>query len=164
MDMDLDRPGLDEIGEMVRSMVNEVLAAYTERLRADVATPRARRMRRPELEDHALSLLADIAQTLLIVSEAGREAPALLRDGSIIQRTIADHHGRRRRAQGWTESAVRRDHQLLREELERAVRGRLRGRDSADNREEAVQILLRLVGNAERISVEGWRAAGDAPG
>jgi len=162
--LDLQRPGLDEIGEMVRGMVNDILAAYAERLRTDVATPRARRMRRPELEDHALSLLADVAQTLLIVSEAGRDAPALLRDGSAIQHTIAAHHGKRRRAQGWTETAVRRDHQLLREELERAVRGRLRNRSNAGTVEEAVQLLLRLVSNAERISVEGWRSADDVPG
>jgi PAS domain S-box-containing protein len=160
---DLAPPGLDEIGEMVRSMMNDILGAYVERLRSDVATPRARRMRRPELEDHALSLLADVAQTLVIISEAGRDAPKLLSDGSAIQHTIADHHGRRRRAQGWTEGAVHRDHELLREELERAVRGRLRGRAMASTVEEAVQLLLRLIGNAERISVEAWRDAGDAP-
>ena len=160
---DLEHPGLDEIGEMVRSMMNEILGAYVERLRTDVATPRARRMRRPELEDHALSLLADVAQTLVIISEAGRDAPRLLRDGSAIQYTIADHHGRRRRAQGWTESAVHRDHELLREELERAIRGRLRGRARASSVEEAVQLLLRLVSNAERVSVEAWHHAGDAP-
>jgi hypothetical protein len=160
---DLEQPGLDEIGEMVRGMVSDILDAYTERLRADVATPRARRMRRAELEDHALSLLADVAQTLLIVSEAGRDAPQLLRDGSAIQHTIAVHHGKRRRAQGWTESAVHRDHQLLREELERAVRTRLRGRANAANIEEAVQLLFRLVSNAERVSVEAWHNADSAP-
>jgi PAS domain S-box-containing protein len=160
---ELEHPGLDEIGEIVRSMMNEILGAYAERLRSDVATPRARRMRRPELEDHALSLLADIAQTLVIISEAGRDAPKLLRDGSAIQHTIADHHGRRRRAQGWTESAVHRDHELLREELERAVRGRLRGRARTSSVEEAVQLLLRLISNAERVSVEAWHHADDAP-
>ncbi len=161
---DLDRPGLDEIGEMVRGMMDEILSAYAERLRTDVTTPRARRMRRPELEDHAVSLLADVAQTLLIVSEAGSEAPNLLRDGSAIQHTIADHHGKRRHAQGWTESAVHRDHQLMREELERAVRNRLRGRASSTSVEEAVQLLLRLISNAERVSVEAWRRADNAPG
>jgi PAS domain S-box-containing protein len=160
---DLAHPGLDEIGEMVRNMMNEIIGAYVERLRTDVATPRARRMRRPELEDHALSFLADVAQTLIIVSEAGRDAPKLLSDGSAIQHTIAEHHGRRRRAQGWTESAVHRDHELLREELERAVRGRLRGRARASSVEEAVQLLLRLIGNAERISVEAWGSADAAP-
>jgi PAS domain S-box-containing protein len=161
--LSLSSPGLDAIGEMVRGMVDEILDAYVERLRSDPATPRARRMRRPELEDHGLTLLADIAQTLLIIAEAGRDAPKLLRDGSAIQRTVSEHHGRRRREQGWTESAVRRDHQLLREELERAVRTRLRGRASGASVEEAVQLLLRLVSTAEAISTNAWRRADDRP-
>jgi histidine kinase/DNA gyrase B/HSP90-like ATPase len=157
----LETRGLDEVGNLVRGLVDEVIVAYTERLRADPATPRARRMRRPELEDHGLSLLADIAQTLLIISEAGREAAELLRDGSTIQRTIAERHGNRRHAQGWTENAVRRDHQLLREELERAVRVRLRNHPRADSLEEAVQLLLRLVTSAEALSVAAWRRAAE---
>jgi len=148
---------------MVRGTLDEILDAYVERLRNDPATPRARRMRRPELEDHALTLLSDIAQTLLIVTEAGRDASKLLTDGSAIQRTIAEYHGRRRREQGWTETAVRRDHQLLREELERAVRTRLRGRASNAGVEEAVQLLLRLVSNAESVSVNAWHHADDVP-
>ncbi|HET9682651.1 MAG TPA: ATP-binding protein [Gemmatimonadaceae bacterium] len=156
--------GLDEMGELVRGMADEILDAYAERLRSDPATPRARRMRRPELEDHGLSLLADIAQTLVIIAEAGRDAPGLLRDGSAIQRTIATNHGRRRRLQGWTETAVRRDLELLREELERAVRHRLRTRSSGAGVEVAVQLLLRLLANAEELSVNAWRRADDEPG
>jgi len=158
------RPDLGEIGEVVRDLLDEILDAYVERLRNDPATPRARRMRRPEIEDHTLTLLSDIAQTLLIVAKAGRDAPQLLRDGSVIQHAIAEHHGRRRREQGWTETAVHRDHQLLREEIERAVRARLRGRASAAGVEEGVQLLLQLVDNAEGVSVGAWRHADDEPG
>jgi len=151
-----DRPTLCEIGELVRSMADPVLTAYSERLRGDPATPRARRMRRAELEDHGLSLLADIAQTLIIISEGGADAPKLLQDGSIIQHTIADHHGRRRHEQRWTVTAVRRDHRLFREELERSVRNRLRGREGDRRVEQAIQLLLRLVSDAEQVSVQAW--------
>jgi hypothetical protein len=163
----VEAPGLDEIAELVRGVIDEILAAYAERLRADPETPRARVMRRPELEDHALTLLADIAQTLLIVSQAGSGATDMLRDGSAIQRAIAEHHGIRRRAQGWSEAAVRRDHQLLREEIERAVRSRIRARagtDATATVEDAVQMLLRLVDGAELVSTRAWRrAAGVEP-
>jgi hypothetical protein len=133
-----------------------------ERLRNDPATPRARRMRRPEIEDHTLTLLSDFAQTLLIVARAGRDAPKLLQDGSVIQHAIAEHHGRRRHSQGWTETAVHRDHQLLREEIERAVRARLRGRVGDTGMEEGIQLLLRLVHDAEGVSANAWRHADDA--
>ena len=119
----LRTPGLGELGERLRDAVDEILVAYADRLRADPATPGAHVMRRPELEDHQLSLLGDFAQSLVIVGEGGAEGADLLRDGSTIQRTIADRHGARRYAQGWDEAAVRRDHQILREEVERAVRG-----------------------------------------
>ena len=155
----ITRPDVAEIGEVMRILLDEILDAYVERLRNDPATPRARRMRRPELEDHTLTLVSDIAQTLTIVAKAGPDASKLLRDGSAIQHAIAVHHGRRRREQGWTETAVRRDHQLLREEIERAVRTRLRGRASAAGVEEGVQLLLQLVQNAEGVSTSAWRHA-----
>jgi PAS domain S-box-containing protein len=163
----METPGLAEIGELLRGILDEVLVAYTERLRADPAVPRARRLRRPELEDHQLSFLADLAQTLLVVSEAGSRASELLQDGSAIQHAIADHHGARRHAQGWTEAAVRRDHQILREELARAVRSRIRARSRTGlgpNVEEALHMVLHLVDHAEAVSVSAWRRAakGDA--
>ena len=157
----LRTPGLGELGEVLRDAVNDVLAAYSDRLRADAAVPNARAMRRPELEDHQLSLLGDLAQSLVIVGEGGAEGAELLRDGSAIQRTIADRHGARRHAQAWDEAAVRRDHQILREEVERAVLGRT-GRASAEA-DVALTVLLRLIDRAEAISVAAWRRAAAAP-
>jgi PAS domain S-box-containing protein len=165
----LAAPGVDQIGEALRESVDDLLGAYADRLRADPALPWTKEMRRTQLEDHAVSFLADLAQSLVIVADAGGEAAALLRDGSAIQRTIAEAHGARRHAQGWTEEAVRRDHAVLREELERAVRSRI-GRGQGGNSaaettpqvEEAVALLLRLADRAETISIGGWRAAARA--
>jgi signal transduction histidine kinase len=161
--MEMDGPGLAVIGEILRGRTDEVLAAYTERLRLDPEIPQARLLRRPELEDHGMSMLADMVQTLVIVSEGGSAATELLRDGSAIQRTIAEHHGIRRYAQGWSEAGVRRDHQILREEIERAVRSRNRSHVTparSHEVEEAVKLLLHLVDAAEDISVDSWRRAG----
>ena len=116
---------------------------------------------RPELEDHQLSLLGDFAQSLVIVGEGAAEGADLLRDGSAIQRTIADRHGARRHAQGWDEAAVRRDHQILREEVERAVLERMGG--ASAEADAALTVLLRLIDRAEAISVAAWRRAAAAP-
>jgi hypothetical protein len=116
-------------------------------------------MRRIQLEDHAVSFCADVAQSLVIVGDAGPEAAELLKDGSAIQRAIAEAHGVRRHAQGFDEAAVQRDHAILREEVERAVRGRLRP-GSADV-DAAVRVLMGLVDRAEAISVRAWRRAAD---
>jgi PAS domain S-box-containing protein len=165
----LHAPGLGRVGELLRASVDDILAAFTERLRADPAVPAARALRRIQLEDHQGSFLADLAQSLVIVDaagdDAGRAAAEELRDGSAIQRAIAEAHGARRFAQGFDEAALRRDHQLFRQEVERAVRGRLRPApgDARDaDVDAAVHILLGLVDRAEALSVRAWRRAADA--
>jgi hypothetical protein len=148
---------LAQVGARLRESVDDVLRSYVDRLRADPAIPGGSSMRPSALEDHAVALLADFAQSLMIVGDAGPEAPDLLRDSSAIQRTVAEYHGARRHAQGWDEAAVRRDHRIFREEVERVVRGRLRQEGPAV--EAAVDILLGLMDRAEAISVGGWRQA-----
>ena len=98
----LRTPGLAEIGEVLREAIDEILEAYAERLRADSAIPGARTMRRPELEDHQLSLLGDFAQSLVLIGGVGAEGAEILRDGSAIERTISERHGARRHAAGAT--------------------------------------------------------------
>lgn len=105
---------------------------------------------------------ASSGQSLVIVADAGPESAALLGDGSAIQRTIADAHGARRFAQGWDEDAVRRDHQVFREEVERAVRSHIKA--ESEDVAAALNVLLRLVDRAEAISVAGWRRAASVAG
>jgi hypothetical protein len=174
-----EAPGLREIGELLRELANGVLSAYADRLRADPALPRARALRRSQLEDHQVSFLGDLAQSLVIVAEAAAEAGAtseaapeaapggtavvhLLRDGSAIQRVIAEHHGARRHAQGWSEDELRRDYQIMREEVEHAVLARLTPGAPAPG--DAVRVLLGLIDRSEGIAVRGWHRAADDPG
>jgi PAS domain S-box-containing protein len=153
----LETPGLGEVGELLHETVNEVIGAYTDRLRADPAVPRGATMTRIQLEDHAISFLADLAQSLVIVGDAGPESVELLKDGSAIQRAIAEAHGARRHAQGWDEAALRRDQQIFREEVERAVRAGLKpGSVAVDD---AVRVLLGLIDRGQGIAVRAWRQA-----
>jgi len=148
--------GLAEIGTLLRRRADEILDAYTARLRADPAVPLGATMRQAELEDHAVSLLADFAQSLVIVAGARDQTATLLRDGSAIQRTIAEQHGRRRHAQGWSEEAVVRDHRILGEEMERVLRAR--SSDAADV-PHALAVLGHFLDRAEEISLRAWRQA-----
>jgi hypothetical protein len=102
-------------------------------------------------------LLADLAQSLVIVEDVGPEAFELLKDGSAIQRTIAEAHGARRHSQGWDEAALRRDQAIFREEVERAVRAGLKPGSGAV--EEAVHVLLRLIDRGHGIARRAWRRA-----
>jgi hypothetical protein len=114
-------------------------------------------MTRIQLEDHAISFLADLAQSLVIVGDAGPVSVELLKDGSAIQRAISEAHGARRCAQGWDEAALRRDQQVFREEVERAVRAGLKAGSPDVN--DAVQVLLGLIERGQGIAVRAWRRA-----
>ncbi|MEO6778772.1 MAG: ATP-binding protein [Gemmatimonadaceae bacterium] len=152
-------PGLRSVGEILAHSIREILDAYTAGLRADPAIPLARDMPSVQLEDHAVSLLADLAQSVTMLAEGGTEAVELLRDGGVIQRAIADAHGARRYAQGWDEPSVRRDHAILHREVERGIRGRLTEPDA--DTEAALRIIATLSERAEVISVRGWRRSAE---
>ncbi|HET7456467.1 MAG TPA: PAS domain-containing protein [Gemmatimonadaceae bacterium] len=158
---------LGRLGTILRGEGDAVLASYVERLRADPATPLARAMSRGAVEDHAVTLVADLAQSLVIAGEAGADAINLLRDGSAIQRAIAEHHGVRRYAQGWTLASVRRDYQVLLEEIDRLVRARAGAADDPADRDGsagALRMVLGLVERAAQASARSWRRASDADG
>jgi signal transduction histidine kinase len=149
--------GLCEIGEALRDEVHGIVRNYAHRLRADPETPGAAELRQPELEDHAVTFLADVAQSLIIVGEAEDDAAVLLTDATAIQRTIAERHGLRRRRQRWSEPSIHRDFAVLREEVERAVRARILA--SSSDTEQALSVVHRLIDNAETISIRAWRRA-----
>ena len=152
-----DAARLAAAGELLRESLDEVLAAYVERLRGMAELRSRKTMTRAELEDHALSLLGDLAQSLMIVAEGSEIAATLLRDGSAIQRTIAEYHGARRHAQGWTDAMVGKDHIALRDAIDRELRARLNG--GAAESEEAFAILHGLLGRFADLSQRAWRTA-----
>jgi signal transduction histidine kinase len=147
--------GLNQIGEALRDEAHDVVRAYTARLRVDPDTPKAVGLRQPDLEDHAITLLADLAQSLIIVDEAEAQAVELLADATEIQRMIGDRHGLRRYLQGWSEASVRRDFAVLGEELERAVRERIPARSVDVDR--ALSVVMELLARVEEISCQVWR-------
>ena len=149
--------GLAEIGSALRDETHAVVRAWAARLRTDPGTPHARDLREPELEDHAVTLLGDLAQALIIVNEAEERSVELLKDALEIQRTIADRHGRRRYSQRWVEEEVKREYELLREEIERVVRARIPGSPEATG--EALLVIGRLLQRVDEISRTAWREA-----
>jgi hypothetical protein len=143
------------MGEALQLRIAEILNTVNTRLRADPAIPKAAELTEAELEDHQATFLADIAQALVLIGQTGAD-PALMRDGSDIQRLIAARHGLRRVQQGWTEEGLRREFQILREVLDEALHGAVR---EGEHQVDAVRNVLRgLVERAEEISIQGMRS------
>ncbi len=152
-------PGiLQEVRDALLAELERVLHAFVARLRGDPDMPSARAIGEAELEDHLASFLSDLAQTLGGMElEQGQDAQSL-RDGTAIQRVIAERHGLQRFRLGWSPEELRREHEILGEELAAAIRRRVR-RARPEEVEETLDAVGVFLSSAERISMEAWRKA-----
>jgi PAS domain S-box-containing protein len=150
---------LQEIRDAIVGGLERILHAYVARLRDDPTMPGAQKVPEAELEDHMASFLADVAQTLGSMDLAAGPESGALRDGTGIQRTIAERHGTQRARLGWGDEEVRREFQILREEVSAAVRRRVR-RPRQQEVEEAIGVLDGFLTRAERISLESYHGSG----
>jgi PAS domain S-box-containing protein len=157
--------GLREIADALLTEIERVLTTFVARLRADPGTTSARVLNDSEAEDHSVTFIADLAQCLTVVGQDGPAAVQMLRDGSTIQRLIARRHGVQRARLGWREEELRREHEILRDELHSAVRRRI-SRGGAGEVERALGIIDHFLDQAERVSIDAFRAerAGGEPG
>lgn len=146
---------LAEVGTALQGDIPAILAALVAHLRSDPAVPGAAGLSDAELEDHIAPFLADITQSLSILGRTVGE-PALLRDGSDIQRLIAERHGAQRARFGWSEEGLAREFELLREEVTETVRRLAVDSDGADA---AAGVLDRLLQRAGAVSRRGLRQA-----
>ncbi|MHB1223369.1 MAG: ATP-binding protein [Gemmatimonadaceae bacterium] len=154
--------GLAEVGTNLRERVEDVIAAHGARLRADPAFPQASHLRRSELEDHQLTFLSDMAQTLVVIEETGGPDSDLLRDGSTIQRVIAELHGTMRRRHGWTDEQLTRECVILGEEVAAVVRQRVP--EGTGDVSFALDVLARLVERARTLALAALRRAMESEG
>ena len=145
--------GLATVGEAILGETEAILQRYEQRLRTDALIPMAHDLGEADLWDHQSSLVSDLASTLIALDRsAGLSPDSLLRDGSDIQRVIADLHGVQRAHLHWTEEALRREYQILQEEIETAVRRAMRGNSDVDV-DDALGLLRRFIERANQISV-----------
>ena len=158
----LSMPGLTDLGGFLLRENERLLETFVSRLRTDPMIPGAKRLRTAPLEDHFVTLLSDMAQTLVIIGEAGPDAAVLLRDGSAIQRVVAETHGARRYAMGWGIDALRRELEILRDVIVSAVRGHTH--ETGDHPEDAAGVLLHLLDRAASISRRSWHRVAHGPG
>src|SRR6185437_933769 len=155
--------GLADVGRALREESDTILETYVVALRSDPSTSVAHTMPQAQLENHAITLVAGLAQSLVILAEAGEAAPALMRDGTAILRTISESHGARRFAQGWTEAALRRDYHLLRDVIKHTLRAG--NMSQAGDVSAAIHMLGRLMERAQSQGLAAYRhAAGTTPG
>jgi PAS domain S-box-containing protein len=149
--------GIERVAEALQWSAEGVQRTMVRRLRAETVSPNAPDLPDADLEDHTLSYLNAVAQTLSTMAQSG-PSPLVLSDGTEIRRLIAERHGGQRARLGWLEEEIRREYEILGEELEMAVGERL----AADPRVDlagALAVVRRILGHARDASLLGHRRA-----
>jgi PAS domain S-box-containing protein len=156
---------LRELADALLAELENVIHAYVTRLRSDAETPCAHTMTDTDIEDHLASFLADVASTIASVDVAAGIPGPNERDGSAIQRVIAERHGAQRARLGCSENEIKREFAILREELAAAVQRRaswLRGPSTEARLGEgrrALELLEQFLAVAERLSIQSFHNA-----
>jgi hypothetical protein len=151
-------PGLGRAGHALRDRAATVLATHVRRLRTEIDVAGAAALSDTDLEDHIGTLLAEVARALVLIEQAGGEASRALRDGTEIQRVLAERHGAQRAALGWTEVDHRRELAMLYEDIATTIREALAD-DATVDIEGALDIVGRLLAQAERAGERERRNA-----
>jgi anti-sigma regulatory factor (Ser/Thr protein kinase) len=148
------------IARSVAREADQIVHGLAWRLREDPVTPQARAVSTLELTDHIETLVTDVAKSLSLVGEMGGEPSQTLRDGTEVQRFLSELHGAQRARLGWTETTHAREFEILRDEVETAVRREAaavpHGRADVDM---ALAFLGGFIDHAEHASLRGMRVA-----
>jgi hypothetical protein len=148
--MERQLQGLADVGKTVLAELSPLTDVIVNRIRSDPNLGMAAGLRTSQVADHLSTFLADVAGALAVVEETAGKPSPLLADAVEIQRLISERHGAQRARLGWTESSIRREFMIIREEVERVVQ-RAAFSNGALAAEDAVAAVNRFVDQAEYV-------------
>lgn len=155
-DADTVPEGSAAVGAWLGASVDLLVVRLVEALHREPGVQKLGLLSDAQLKDHLPSLLAGIAQSLVILAEAPGDPSLSIRDGIEILRLVADRHGAQRYRIGWVEKMVRREYELLRRIVADGVSA-MEGVGAA-----SLRTLDEFFDYAERTSIEGHRLAREA--
>jgi hypothetical protein len=144
--------GLGDVGRAVLRAMERTVEKIVERIRRDPNMAVAAGLRFSLLADHMSALLADVGGALMVMEEAKGSSSPTLADAVEIQRLISERHGAQRQRLGWTESALRREFMIVREEIENVIRKASEFGDPLPV-EDGIAVIGRFLDQAEYVAV-----------
>ena len=149
--------GLGNVGQALLRAMEGVIETIVDRVQSDPNLNVAAGLKFSQVADHFAAMLADIGGALVVMEEAQGSASATLADAVEIQRLISERHGAQRQRLGWSESALRREFMIVREELENLVRKESEFGDPLPV-EDGVAVIGRFLDQAEYTAVRALNA------
>lgn len=144
--------GLADVGDALMHEMESILDAFVGQMRHEPLMPAAPTLRYSQLVDHTGAMLADVAAALITLDESHGAPSAILLDSTDIQRFVADRHGLQRARLGWTTEALAREHEILRGEIERAVRRSFSDPKCARQVDESLGVIRRYLEQSSETS------------
>jgi len=144
--------GFARVGRALLASMDTTVDTLVERIRSDPNLGVAAGLKFSQVADHLPTLLADVAGALIMIEELRGQPSLLLADATEIQRLVSERHGVQRRALGWSESALRREFMIMREEVERVIRAASTADDPLPV-EEGVAVVGRFLDQSEYVAV-----------
>ena len=152
-------PNLAELAEAILKGLNRIADDYVAGLRAHPMTlPNVEQLTNEQLRDHLQTWLADVAQAMFMLHSTSADPSELMRDGTEIQRVIADRHGAQRHRLGWGPEALACEFGVLRGVLRDLVAEVLAARPAAEL-DSAQAVITGFVQHAEQISLRSLQHA-----
>jgi|SRR4051812_32303503 signal transduction histidine kinase len=149
--------GLGDVGRALLLVVENTVETIVERIKRDPNLGLAAGLSFSQLADHLASLLADVAGALVVMEEAKGLSSPTLADAVEIQRLISERHGAQRQRLGWSESELRREFMIVREEIELAIRKASEFGEPLPV-EDGIAVIGRFLDQAEYIAVRAVNA------
>jgi PAS domain S-box-containing protein len=113
---------IGRVGTLLHARSDRVRQRLVQRLRSDPGIPSVGILGDADLEVHTCTLVACLAQALVIPGGAPMDGARLLEDGTEILRLASRLHGDQRARLGWTADAVSREFVILEEEIGAVLR------------------------------------------
>ena len=145
--------GFARVGRALLAAMDDTVYTVVERIRNDPGLAVAAGLKFSQIADHFPTLLADIAGALVMIEELRGQPSLLLADATEIQRLVSERHGVQRHALGWSESALRREFMIVREEVERVIREASPPEDPLPV-EDGVSVIGRFLDQSEYVAVK----------
>src|SRR6267378_739511 len=152
-----DVEGLGDVGRAVLKSMENTVERIVDRVRTDPNLSVGAGLKFSQLADHLAALLADVGGALVVMEETNGSSSPTLADAVETPRLTSERAGPHRHRLGWTESAVRREFMIVREEIERLIREASEFGDPLPV-EDGLAVIGRFLDQSEYIAVRALNA------
>jgi hypothetical protein len=142
-----------DVRDAILSELERLIHVYVARMKSDPATRSARALTEAQLAEHLATFFTDLSYNFNYFDLATGADEDAVHARLLVQRAAAQRHGENRRDLNWTAAEVRREFEIVREEVAAAITRRVRNA-SQEDMDSALDAVAHFITMAEEASLE----------